>query len=195
MTDAPRSWPAQVFDRLYAERPDPWDLAGSPYESEKYAATVAALEGRTFRRGLEIGCAIGILTRRLAASCGALLGVDFAEAALAQARRNCADLGHVWFRRGQIPREFPDGEYDLIVVSEVLYFLDHADIEATAARVCAGLAADGVVVLVNYLGPTDSPTTGDAAADIFIAACAPALTPSLQSRTEGYRLDRLQRPG
>jgi len=198
MTEAQRSWPAEVFDRLYAERPDPWQLASSAYEAEKYQATLAALDGRQFRAGLEIGCSIGILTRRLAGVCNSLLGIDFAEAALAQARRNCADLPHVGFRQARIPLGIPapdrDG-YDLIVLSEVLYFLYQADIQATAATVRAALSPNGVILLVNYLGATDSPSTGEQAAEIFIAACAPQLTPALQRQAEGYRLDRLQRRG
>ena len=57
------------FDDLYAADPDPWDFETSPYEAAKYDATIAALEGRRFASGLEIGCSIGVLTDRLRAHC------------------------------------------------------------------------------------------------------------------------------
>ena len=186
-----RSWSPAVFDRLYASRPDPWQLASSPYEAAKYAASLAALGDRRFASALELGCSIGVLTRRLARCCDRLLAVDFAEAALVAARLACADQPQVSFLRASIPAGFPAGSYDLILLSEIIYFLDPGDIRRTAGRAMSSLAPDGLLLLVNYLGETDSPTTGDAAATLFIEACG--LTPSLQQRTPGYRLDLLRR--
>ncbi len=74
------------FDALYAADPDPWQFATSAYEREKYDATLAALPTR-IGSAFEIGCSIGILTRRLAERCNTLLAVDVAKAALAAARR------------------------------------------------------------------------------------------------------------
>ncbi len=187
-----KSWPAEIFDQLYARDADPWRFTTSDYEREKYQATIAALGGRRFRSGLEVGCSIGVLTRSLAAHCDRVLGIDFAAAALARARKTCAGLPHVSFRQAGIPRDFPRGEFDLIVLSEVLYFLDAQDIRITAHLAAASLAQDGVVMLVNYLGPTNSPCDGDEAAEVFIAACAPALIPASQGRRSAYRLDVLR---
>ena len=72
------------FEGLYAADPDPWGFETSEYEREKHSRTVAALEGRRFARGLEVGCSIGVLTRRLAGSCDALLAVDVSERAASQ---------------------------------------------------------------------------------------------------------------
>ena len=78
------------FDALYAASPDPLDFETSPYEAEKYAATLAALPRPRYRRALEVGCAIGVLTALLAPRCDALLALDGAEAALDRARRRVA---------------------------------------------------------------------------------------------------------
>ncbi len=185
------SWSADVFDRLYAERPDPWDLQGSEYERGKYAATLAALPRERFGDGLELGCSIGVLTRLLAGRCDRLLSVDFAEAALAQARARCAGLAQVRFERRTLPDEWPAGTFDLVVASEVLYFLD-ADAVARTARACCGaLRPGGAVVLVNWTGDTDTPCSGEAAAAAFVAACAGRLTAAPPRRAPGYRLDML----
>ena len=190
MAEPPESWPPEVFERLYARDPDPWGFHTSQYERDKYAATLASLPSGRFAAGFEVGCSIGVLTRQLAARCDTLLAVDVAEAALVAARAACAGLDHVSFRRRRIPGGWPRGRFDLIVLSEVLYFLGAADLAATARRAVASLAPGGVALLVNWTGPTNSPITGDAAAQGFIAASR--LTPVLQRREARYRLDLLR---
>lgn len=187
---AATSLPQGYFDRLYANDPDPWRFATSKYERDKYAATLAALPAGRFAAGFEVGCSIGVLTRQLAARCGSLLAVDVAEAALTQARIRCAGLDQVTLERRRIPDEWPERDFDLVLLSEVLYYLSAVDIVRTAARVRSGLRRGGVVLLVHYILPTDYPCSGDAATDIFIATAG--LAPILQQREEAYRLDLLQ---
>jgi len=189
MTAKP-SLPASYFDALYASDPDPWRFASSDYERDKYAATMAALPPGRFDRGFEIGCSIGVLTRQLAARCQSLLSVDIAEAALAQARARCTDLPNVELCRMQIPQDWPEGQFDLILISEVLYYLSAEDLARTAERAAAALAPGGALLLVHYTLPTDYPATGDAASEAFIARTAP---PAFQRREPGYRLDLIQK--
>lgn len=186
MTRHTESMVPAYFDSLYAADPDPWQFATSEYEREKYASTLAALPPRRFAAGLEVGCSIGVLTQQLAERCDRLLALDVAEAALRQARARCPG---VTFERRSIPAEWPPGRFDLIVFSEVLYYLDAAGIRATAARAMESLNPDGCVVLVHYLGETNYPSTGDEAADGFIAATG--LATGWQRHTTGYRIDRL----
>jgi SAM-dependent methyltransferase len=176
------------FDELYAADPDPWRFATSGYEREKYAATIAALPPGRFGRGLEVGCSIGVLTQLLAARCVDFLALDVAEGALAQARARCPS---VRFERRAIPGDWPEGSFDLIVFSEVLYYLDQPSIVRTAALAIDALQPGGSMVLVHYLGGTDYPCTGDEAASSFIAASG--LTRDLEVRAGGYRIDRLRR--
>jgi cyclopropane fatty-acyl-phospholipid synthase-like methyltransferase len=187
---------AGYFAALYEANPEPWNFTASPYEHAKYAATIAALGGRHFERGFEIGCSIGMLTRRLAPYCGALLASDIVETALGQARRNCADINHVSFANICVPAQWPRRRrFDLILCSEVLYFLSPADIAKVAARAVSSLRPGGVVLLVNYTEQIDEPCSGDKAAEIFIAAACKFLVPSYQERRERFRIDRLERLG
>ena len=183
---------AEYFERLYAHDPDPWRFASSEYERDKYAATLAALPPRRFARAFEVGCSIGVLTRHLAERCDVLLGADVAEGALAQARERCAGLFHVKLSRMVVPQDWPDGRFDLILFSEVLYYLGLPGLHEAAARTLDGLAPGGCVLLVNWLGPTDGACSGDEAAELFIADCVPRLVPTVQHRAELYRLDLLQ---
>jgi cyclopropane fatty-acyl-phospholipid synthase-like methyltransferase len=197
MTAPPwRSRDAAYFAALYDANPDPWNFAGSAYEHRKYQATMAALEFRRFDRAFEIGCSIGVLTRLLASRCASLFAVDIVETALAGARARCSDMQHVRFASLRVPDEWPVGQlFDLILISEVLYFLTPADIARVAAHVTNTLLPGGSVLLVNYTEPIDQPCSGDQAAEIFIAAARPRLGVDLQNRHGKFRIDRLQMYG
>jgi SAM-dependent methyltransferase len=184
----PESWPSATFDRLYAADVDPWAFETSAYERAKYATSLAVLRGRRYPNALEVGCSIGVFTAMLAPRCGTLLALDFAEAAVSAARERCWRPG-VQIERRQIPDQWPDGRFDLIVLSEVLYFLNAGDIARTARHARRSVRPDGVVLLVNWIGPTDTPCTGDAAARIFTRSSH--LRPLRHVRRPGYRLDLL----
>lgn len=194
MTSGAPSVPPEYFEQLYARDADPWRFATSNYERDKYAATLAALPDRRFASGFEIGCSIGVLTRQLAECCDALLGADVSETALAQARTRCADQPHVTFARMVVPGDWPDARFDLVVLSEVLYYIGAPGLHAVARRTLDSLLPGGCVLLVNWHGPTDGACTGDEAAEWFIADCAKRLRPAVQRRAEKYRLDLLQEP-
>lgn len=184
---------SRYFEGLYAGDPDPWGYASSAYEAAKYAATCDALPPVTFRRGFEIGCSFGVLSRAIATRCETLLAVDLVQVVLDRARQDAGDHANIIFERMEIPRDWPAGEFDLIVLSEMLYYLSPSDLERTAALAGHALSADGVVVLVNWLGDTGVPQSGDGAAEAFIRAMRPGVSPVLQSRAPQYRLDMLAR--
>lgn len=182
------------FEALYRHDPDPWNFATSDYEREKYAATLAALPDRRFHRGFEIGCSIGVLTRQLAARCDTLLAIDIADTALTQARQRCTGLDTLTLERRSAPGEWPTGSFDLIVFSEVLYYLGIDGIREAARQSLACLASGGAVLLVNWHGDTGGACSGDAAVTHFIDAIAGRLPIVHQARTDLYRLDLLGGP-
>ena len=181
------------FEAIYAADIDPWRFETSEYERAKYADTIAALAGRRFASGLEVGCSIGVLTKLLAARCDRLLAIDVADAALERARDRCRDIGHVQFAKMRMPGEWPDGAFALIVFSEVLYYLSPPDIAAaTAAAMCA-LSPGGLVLLVHFTDPTNYPVSGDDAVRLFTEAAGDAVVPVRRERRERYRLDCFER--
>ncbi|MBT2558656.1 methyltransferase domain-containing protein [Hymenobacter sp. ISL-91] len=192
----PHTLPPDYFDKVYEANQDPWDFATSPYEQEKYAATLAALPRSHYARAFEIGCSLGILTARLAPRCGYLLAVDVAEAALQQARQRCANLPQVALQLLRVPDEFPDGQFDLILVSEVGYYWNPADLARAADQLLAALPAGGQLVLVHWTPPVhDYPLTGDAVHEFFLEKATPngPLRHLHGQRHEKYRLDVLER--
>ena len=195
MTRHATSLPPDYFDVRYAADPDPWNFAGSPYERDKYAATLAALPRERYASALEVGCSIGVLTAALAPRCDALVALDVAEAALAQARARCDDRPGLRLMRARVPGEWPEGRFDLILLSEVVYYLDAGDVARLAGRVRASLRPDGDVVLVHWTGETHYPLTGDEAADLFVRETRDHLALDRQVRTADYRLDVLRGRG
>ena len=118
-----------LLRRPLRRRPRPVGFETSPYEPAKYDATIAALEDRRFANGLEIGCSIGVLTERLAHHVRRPAG-DRRRRGRARPRPRARSRTSA-FERREVPEEFPDGAYDLIVVSEVLYYLDAPAFDAT----------------------------------------------------------------
>jgi len=192
MTRAPHSRERSHFEDIYARAEDPWGFRFSEYERDKYAATVAAMPKPHFQAGLEVGCSIGEFTWLLAKNCNSLLGVDTVAAALEVARARCAEFPHVHFTQMHVPAQWPKGQFDLIVLSEILYFFAPNDISTIAARVSKSLAPEGTVVLVNWLGHTEDPCTGDEAAEVFLASL-PNMQITSQQRRCRYRIDVLTR--
>ena len=192
----PHSLPPEYFDQVYQANRDPWNFETSPYEREKYAATLAALPRSHYAEAFEIGCSLGILTAQLAPRCGYLLAVDVSEAALAQARTRCADLAQVEVRLLRVPEEFPGHPFDLILLSEVGYYWSPADLARAADQIVAGLAPGGQLLLVHWTPPVhDYPLTGDDVHEHFLAqatATGPLRSISGQ-RQEQYRLDLLEK--
>ena len=196
MTDARPSLDSRYFEDIYARTIDPWGFRTSPYERGKYEATLGILPRPRYRSALEVGCSIGVFTALLADRCGAVLALDTSPSALGEARAANADRPGVAFREATLPRDFPEGRYDLIVLSEVLYYFGAADRAAVAAWTKAALAADGVVLLVHWLGETpDYPFTGEGAVEAFLTAAGPELTTDRRWRRDLYRMDRRRRTG
>ncbi len=192
------SLPASYFDALYTGNSDPWGFASSDYESAKYAATMAALPRQRYRAGLEVGCSIGVLTAAVASRCDTLLAIDVAEAALASARQRNADCRHVRFERGAFPSDLPAGlpalGFDLLLLSEVLYYLDGAALADAALRTLDLTRPGSDIVLVHWLGPTpDYPLTGEQAANMFISELGPEVELLMHRRWPEYRIDVLRR--
>jgi SAM-dependent methyltransferase len=182
----------EYFDRLYARDPDPWGFASSRYEAVKYDATIAALDGRRFGSALELGASIGVLSARLAPLCDELLAIDVAEAALARARERLAGAANVRFERREIPEQFPAGPFDLIVASEVLYYLDEPAFAATLDAIDRELAPGAVLLAVHWRPATETyPLRGD---EVHARLAARFGAAAVSQRTDEYALDRFDRP-
>jgi SAM-dependent methyltransferase len=180
---------AERFESKYRRDPDPWNYETSSYERDKYAATLGALPAGRFARALEVGCSIGVFTELLAARCDALVGIDFSEQALATARKRLSGRPQVELLQAAFPEQVPPGRWDLVVCSEVLYYLDAPALEVALSWLAEQLAGGTVALAVSWRGEgREEPMSGDDAHDLLIARLARWHT--LDRRAPGYRLDR-----
>jgi predicted TPR repeat methyltransferase len=201
-TRSGESLPLSFFDEVYAADPDPWSFATSEYENTKYAVTLAELPQQRYHSAFEIGCSIGVLSEQLAVRCDALLSVDVAERALQQARERCAHLSQATFRLLQVPREFPDQQFDLVVVSEVGYYWSLADLRRARDLIIDHLVSGGQLMLVHFTVEVENyPISGDAVHEAFIARARRAGNTGTEAplrhlrgrREQRYRLDLFER--
>ena len=163
-----------VFDRMYAVGDDPWRHEQSWYESRKRALALAALPTERLGRVLEIGPATGLLTVELARRADEVVSVDVSAEALRRARRRVADAGlaeRVEMLHGRVPDTWPASRFDVVLVSEVAYFLTPGEWATTLRLVRGCLSETGALVLVHWAHrlrdcPLDAETAHDLAVDV-----------------------------
>ncbi|BAU11064.1 putative methyltransferase [Leptolyngbya sp. NIES-3755] len=190
----PNSLPPQYFDDLYQADPDPWKFETSDYEANKYAATIAALPKSRYRSTFEIGGSIGVLTEKLAARTDSLLSIDVSTIAQNRAIQRCQHLPHVQFQIMQVPNEFPTATFDLILVSEVGYYLSLEDLRTAQQQILNALEPGGHLLLVHWtLYAKDYPLSGDQVHEAFLDLTPTHLNHLFGKREEQYRLDLFER--
>ncbi|HSN37669.1 MAG TPA: class I SAM-dependent methyltransferase, partial [Arthrobacter sp.] len=143
----------RVFDGVHTGNDDPWQYTTSWYEHRKRSLTLAALPGLNYTAGLEVGCSIGTLSVELAQRCASFLAVDASSAALAHAARRIEHLPAARTRHLTVPQDWPDGRFDLIVVSEVGYFLAPGELAELFDRIEAALLPGGTLALCHWRHP------------------------------------------
>jgi SAM-dependent methyltransferase len=138
------------FEKKFRKNIDPWNYTHSRFERYKRGVLLRACGPAKHGRVLELGCAIGETTRLLARLSFRLVAVDASPTALEEATHRCAYAKNIIFRRALLPQEMPRGPFDLIVVSEVVYYLHPHDLNQLANRIFAALAPRGITIAVDH---------------------------------------------
>lgn len=169
MNKPERTLTETYFNDVYSHNDDPWNFETSEYERNKYQATVQALPRASYQHGFEIGCSIGVLTELLAKKCQSLLSIDTAEKPLVRARQRLAEKPHVTLQKMEVPDQFPEQKFDLVVMSEVGYYLAMADLTRLAQKIIGHLDNGGHLLLVHWTPFVhDYPLTGDQVHEAFL---------------------------
>ncbi|RBY77139.1 methyltransferase [Geodermatophilus sp. TF02-6] len=154
--------PDGYFDDLYRAAEDPWSMRTRWYERRKYALTTAVLPRERYAEAVEVGCSVGELTAALAPRCGRLTAWDVSAAAVERARARTRGLGDVRVQRRRLPADVLP-PCDLLVLSEVLYYLGPADLRAAVAAARDAVRRGGTLLAVHWRHPVaDYPQSGDA---------------------------------
>ncbi|TAG91103.1 MAG: methyltransferase domain-containing protein [Oscillatoriales cyanobacterium] len=186
----PESVPSIFFDEIYRDNSDPWGYTSSFYETSKFRTTLRSLPKVQFKNAFEIGCAIGVLTHKLAKKCDKLLSVDYSEVGLEEARKRCGNLPQVRFEQMQIPQQFPTEKFDLILFSEVAYYLTMADFLTTKQKIIDQLLPGGYLLMVHFRPSVEGfVLNGDIVHDTFIQDSAQFFKHLGDPRKKSLRLD------
>ena len=164
MRDTTASPPDQpgYFDAMFKKSDDPWGFKTRWYERRKRALTLASLPRERYEHGFEPGCANGELSAKLATRCGHLLASDGIDKAVALARERLRDLRNVEVRKAWLPQDWPKDKFDLIVLSEFLFYLKPGVVEEIAQLAQASLAPHGTLLACHWRHPIEGcELTGD----------------------------------
>lgn len=104
---------------------DPWRLDDNPFERERHTQLLRlSLSNGTVSTGLEIGCAAGAFTEKLAPHCRRLTVIDVMPRAIGRAVQRTKRWSHISWAAIDILQFSTEELFDLIVVAEVLYYLE-----------------------------------------------------------------------
>ena len=163
------AYPKSYFDALYNDNSDPWQYQTRWYEKRKRDICLAILPQSQYNNAIELGCGNGVLSALLAQHCLALVSIDGNQRAVQLAKARLAGLSHVKVIQGVIPNRlmtlkdavmeaYPlsndtstnKPSFDLIVISEILYYLSPNDIDAVIAWTQQNLAIGGTLLCCHW---------------------------------------------
>lgn len=163
------SYSETYFDALYNDNTDPWQYQTRWYEKRKRDMCLAILPQSQYNNAIELGCGNGVFSELLARRCQALVSIDGNHQAVQLAKERLTELPHVKVIQGIIPNRlltlkgtiieaYPlsDGTstnkipFDLIVISEILYYLLPNDIDTVIAWTQQNLAIGGTLLCCHW---------------------------------------------
>lgn len=195
-------WDRTHHEAFYGETEDPYGFDTKPFEQMKYDELLAALPDGRFGRALEVGCAEGAFTEKLAARCDEVLGTDISQVAIDRAAQRLAAFPGVHVERRTLPLDYPTGGFDLIVCSDVVYLWERGTVELGLRRMIDSLRPGGTLALLHYLGTFRQPVHGDEVHDLALELGAAAgmehptgyVHENVGPHGAGFRVDVLRRP-
>jgi len=181
---------AATFEARYRAEGDPWRTLSDPAERAKADAVLSACGDGPFASVVDLGAGLGVLAAALAYRSRRLLALDAAPTAVAAAAGRLARWPGARAAVAVLPDDLPRDTFDLVVASEVLYYLSPAAFAATLRWLDGAVAPAGKVVAVHWTG--SAPDLQRSADDVHVAlARCPRLTSTATTRAETYRLDVL----
>jgi peptidoglycan/xylan/chitin deacetylase (PgdA/CDA1 family)/SAM-dependent methyltransferase len=190
----------KYWDALYRTN-DPMSYA-SDYEQLKYRRTLSLLPEASIGRALEVACSEGMFTALLAPRVDQLTACDISRNALSRARERCAAFTNVeYWCADFFDDDLPDN-LDLLVCSEVLYYLPgRTELQRVVAKLAAALAPGGRLLTAHAKELKDDPSrTGfdwDGPFGVEVISRTIAATPGLALErsidTDLYRIELWRR--
>lgn len=163
------------FDELYVGTDDPWGFRSRWYEIRKRAIVLGCLLQPRYQSAFEPACANGELVAALAPRCEKILASDFHLPAIELAAKRLAEFDNVRVECRELPQGWPQQTFDLIVLSEVGYYLDDTTLRTVAQCAAQSLTPDGTLLACHWRHPIEGCSrTGDRVHEVLRAACGAA---------------------
>jgi len=186
--------PAAHFQQLYQRDADPWKVRERWYEQRKRAILLACLPLQRYRNAFEPACGNGELTAALAQRAERLLASDLSPEAVALTRRRMqreapSDAARVTIVQQRMPQEWPaEGPFDLIVISEMAYYLSEQDLLRLRQCCVDALADGGTLLMCHWRRPfADRRLNTDSVHTVFDST--PGLNRLLRHSEDDFLLD------
>src|SRR5699024_4520088 len=133
--------------------PDPFGVRTSWYERRKLGLVLGCLARPRYALAWDAACGTGDLALALSRRCRRVVATDRSPCAVALTTQLCADRPGTRVRRQVLPDNLPPGENpELVVLSEVLYYLSEQDRGRTyeVLQTCLSPATGTEVVAVHW---------------------------------------------
>jgi SAM-dependent methyltransferase len=139
------------FEEIYATQEDPWSIGDA--DSNRYDLYVERILDGSRHRGtaLELGCGQGAFLARLRGAFEQLAGVELSSRAVRRGRRRFPFIEFSQGSLADLDAALPDaGQFDTIIVSDVLYYLKERERQRAVAWIASHLAPDGLAFLAGW---------------------------------------------
>ncbi|MGY2262872.1 class I SAM-dependent methyltransferase [Pseudomonas sp. SDO55104_S430] len=143
------------FEQLFSDSDDPWAFRTRWYEKRKRDLMLASLARQRYQRVFEPACANGEFSVVLAERSEWVLCQDITDKAVHLARQRVSHFPHVRVEQGRVPEDWPEGSFDLIVLSEFGYYLDSTDWQRVIENTVRSLSSEGGVLACHWLHPIE----------------------------------------
>lgn len=143
---------SDYFSEMYSTDADPYQVESRWYEQRKIGLLMSALPSRHYQSAYEPGCGTGFLSIELAKRCTFLHISDASHEAMTTARTNVQRITNISCAVESLPTDWPGhlGKFDLIIFSELLYFLDEDQLMDVISLSRLHLMPNGHIAVCNW---------------------------------------------
>lgn len=141
---------SEYFNKMYHRDDDPWGYNQLWYEQRKKQICLAVLTQPRYGLVLEMGCSNGHLSEHLAQRADQLICMDVSDQAVQLATQRLQVYSHVEVQNKKLPEAFPEHRFDLIVISEVAYYLSMTELNQLIECLKTHLSENGEILCCHW---------------------------------------------
>lgn len=142
------------FEFKYIKK-DPYLTTIDEKEIIKLEKSFDLVKDSRYKNILDIGCGEGYLVEKLIPLADRIVALDISKLALQRAEKRIRKDAHIDFIQKDILKYKPGENFDLIICSEILYYLQLEDVKTIAGKLIEWISPNGKLLLVNVYSKTE----------------------------------------